>query len=1012
MLSIQPVQAIQMPEYTAFGLEPVQGLPDPESWQYMTKTTTENLPISSFNGELAKITQSVAISAHVLVIEEGHENGIWDSYHENKTIRGFSIDADSVIIRSPFRLPQTNVTIHARVLSFEDNNGTALIDTTPYANEIQATPATAGQTGNAGGNITLHISEFNVDNAEPVRFFLRGASGQKGGQGTLGKNASSISLITGKINNGISTNYTFTNSQAATYINWPAAGLYSRKTWGSSSVRQRNGGSAIKPGTSGNGGRGGILAAPILANVSNKAIFDGGQGGIAASFVAGGKPGQPATIRHWSCNNSRCSPGNSYTAHSGTSYSGTAGQKGADGEYIELDREFSWLTAPLLSQSLRYTKDLYLYGYYALAETYLKAIIYFINNYKNSAEWGALDPDLAPEDAQEKRDLHQAELNQALNEALMLQQRLHAGLDYFSKPFGWVPGLSFEVNQSVYDKEIDSAMDVLWLTHSMQQNINDKQARKTYAEQMVTTLNNEIEELKDDYQEANDTITNLRPRIIQLDSDTDKLKQDLDERAQILRTKAEEAALLNGIRDSLLALTEHIPLANVATQVAFELPNIDPDKPLLKELLNITKDASWDTASNAIDEQKAISDCIAETGALEKCAIAQGVKDAQEKSELAKKQGTLAIDLIRGNSANNVAVNAELQRILAKDPRWLALTEKMTALHERKAILVTDLTSAINALNQSVSLIGQNLLAVDLFHKDIINTNDILDPRVIAYTKDLAQRARHRLEQYQYYMVRAYEYRLVRTYPFTLDLNSLFDDFCKLQAANDNNNLEDVNNDGCDATSVNLSEDDFKNLGVIYKEQISSIAEEIISEYNNGGGVSQDTAVEFNIPTEYLAAISQNREGVKLNLVEDFNLFSGSEEDLRIGSIEVLQLDFNSPDNLNYVDISFIHSGISQIRKAGESYLFQHYLNSDTRPIQWTTRYNGDGSLQGLQTNSASSLSLIAAVIGNNAENLKIFASPGAWADLFVKRTASPDFSTDAVQITRMRIRVISKPYE
>ncbi|WP_174483667.1 hypothetical protein, partial [methanotrophic endosymbiont of Bathymodiolus puteoserpentis (Logatchev)] len=109
MLSIQPVQAIQMPEYTAFGLEPVQGLPDPESWQYMTKTTTENLPISSFNGELAKITQSVAISAHVLVIEEGHENGIWDSYHENKTIRGFSIDADSVIIRSPFRLPQTNV---------------------------------------------------------------------------------------------------------------------------------------------------------------------------------------------------------------------------------------------------------------------------------------------------------------------------------------------------------------------------------------------------------------------------------------------------------------------------------------------------------------------------------------------------------------------------------------------------------------------------------------------------------------------------------------------------------------------------------------------------------------------------------------------------------------------------------------------------------------------------------------------------------------------------------------
>lgn len=123
-------------------------------------------------------------------------------------------------------------------------------------------------------------------------------------------------------------------------------------------------------------------------------------------------------------------------------------------------------------------------------------------------------------------------------------------------------------------------------------------------------------------------------------------------------------------------------------------------------------------------------------------------------------------------------------------------------------------------------------------------------------------------------------------------------------------------------------------------------------------------------------------------------------------SIEVLELEFSSLDNLNYVDISFIHSGISQIRKEGESYLFQQYLNSDTRPIQWITRYNDNGSKQGLQTDSLSSRSLIAAVIGNNAENLEIFASPGAWADLFVRRTASPDFSTDNVQINCLRIKV------
>ncbi|NYT47294.1 MAG: hypothetical protein H0A75_06655 [Candidatus Methanofishera endochildressiae] len=100
------------------------------------------------------------------------------------------------------------------------------------------------------------------------------------------------------------------------------------------------------------------------------------------------------------------------------------------------------------------------------------------------------------------------------------------------------------------------------MTDSLQQNINSKQARKTYAQQMVTTLNDEVEDFTDQYQQANDTITNLRPRIDQLNTDTENLKVKLEDRADALRSKAEEAAVINGIRDSLLAATEHIPLAN------------------------------------------------------------------------------------------------------------------------------------------------------------------------------------------------------------------------------------------------------------------------------------------------------------------------------------------------------------------------------------------------------------------------------------------------------------------
>ncbi len=1004
LLSTNPAQATPLPEYTAFGLEPVVGLPDPESRQYITKTVRDN-PAMDFNAELDKTTQSVVISGHVLVFEPGHENGLWDSYHSDesqnhKTLKELELHADTVIIRGALRLPQTDVTIYARELRFEDNSEIASINTTPYSATVVAEPQKTGLTGNPGGNMTLHVGNLSMEDSSVTRFILNGGQGQEGGAGKKGKNASNTKIWTGTIKRTsgvVFKSYTFNSGHKALYVFWPKEGFgfQSDIKKGDSKERPGHGGNATASGVSGHGGKGGDLSAAMSVAELSVTSKQGGGGGKAAARVAGGAAGSPSTAYHYKCTwDGECNTTNSYSARSGLSYSRSTGNTGEEGQYIELTTQFSWLTAPLFSQSLRYTKDLYLTGYYENVEIYLNSIIGLVEAYRASNEWDQLD------------DLSAAELNQLLDEAESLQQRLHSGLDYFSKPLGWVPGLSFEVNQTVYEQEIDSAMDVLWLTHSMQQNINDKQARKASAQTMVTTLNDEIGGLKNQYEQANNTITNLEPRIDQLSTDTENLKLKLDQRAEALRRKAEEAAVLKGIRDSLLKLTEYIPVANAATRVIFELPNIDPDKPVFEELFNITQDAAWETGNQVADTKLEISNCVAESGDVEKCAIAKGVRDAQEGSDLAKQQGQLALDLINGNSVNNSAVNDELERILAKDPRWLALTEDITDLHARKATLVADLIVAINTLSQASASINKNLLAIDVFQQDVDNVNDILDPRVIAYTRDLAQRARHRLELYQYYMVRSYEYRMVRAYPFALDMNSLFDDFCKLEATKDKEDLEDIIDEGCEAEGVELDREDFEKLGVLYKEQLSSIAEEIINEYNNGGGVSQDTAVEFDLPAAYLAIINQNQEGVTLNLVNDFNLFSGSEEDLRIRSIEVIELNFNGVDNLNYVDISFAHSGMSHIRKGGESYLFQHYLNSDTRPIQWVTRYNGDGSLQGLQTNSESSRSLIAAVIGNNAENLKIFASPAAWADIFVKRSASPDISTGNVQLAKMRFRV------
>ena len=297
--------ATQIPEQVAFGITPTQAQPEPESRQYITKTVATNETPQYFNGELDKITESIVISGRVLIFEAEHDNGLWESYHEYKTLQDLELHADTVIIRGALRLPQTNVTIYARELRFEDTNGTTSIDTSPYSLDVPALPKVGGFSGNPGGDITLHLASFFLDESDDERFILHGGVGQKGGQGTRGKSAGSVKLIIdNSIQNGpFSTRYKFTSAQAATYIHWPAEGLLFTQKWGSSSKRQNSGGNAERPGVSGNGGQGGTMTAPDIAGIFSNSSLVGGSGGAAAAFVSGGSPGSPRTINHWRCSN-------------------------------------------------------------------------------------------------------------------------------------------------------------------------------------------------------------------------------------------------------------------------------------------------------------------------------------------------------------------------------------------------------------------------------------------------------------------------------------------------------------------------------------------------------------------------------------------------------------------------------------------------------------------------------------------------------------------------------------
>ena len=261
----------QVPEQAVFGIEPVLSHPDPESRQYITKTVSTNESPQYFNAEPDKQTQSVVISGHVLIFEEGHDNGLWESYHDYKTLQDLELHADTIIIRGALKLPQTNVTMYARELRFEDTNGTASVNTTPYSLDIPALPQKAGLAGNPGGDITLHLDIISLANPASERFILSGGLGQEGGIGKAGANASNTKIWTGRAKRTsglVEKHYDFVASDRALYVFWPKEGfgIQKDKSWGDRKARPKNGGAATAPGFSGNGGRSGNLTAPLLTS--------------------------------------------------------------------------------------------------------------------------------------------------------------------------------------------------------------------------------------------------------------------------------------------------------------------------------------------------------------------------------------------------------------------------------------------------------------------------------------------------------------------------------------------------------------------------------------------------------------------------------------------------------------------------------------------------------------------------------------------------------------------------
>ena len=126
-----------------------------------------------FNGN-RRIVRSYSISGKDIVFDNNVENKVW-GLSGREDISELNIYAEKLTIRTPLRFPQTEVTIYAKEVYFEDQGGiVSSINTTPTWRVIR-TDGVGTHGGNAG-NIHFYVRDLHANAAK--RFILNGGKGQ------------------------------------------------------------------------------------------------------------------------------------------------------------------------------------------------------------------------------------------------------------------------------------------------------------------------------------------------------------------------------------------------------------------------------------------------------------------------------------------------------------------------------------------------------------------------------------------------------------------------------------------------------------------------------------------------------------------------------------------------------------------------------------------------------------------------------------------------------------------
>ncbi|UCG50263.1 MAG: DUF1080 domain-containing protein [Phycisphaerales bacterium] len=1030
MVEITPIPDLP-PEQTIVS-RPVQPYPDPNSPDYVFESAIE-LQASGekvlFNCEM-RPTRSVTIAGKTVIFEAGLFNGKYGPYDYGKLvadIHDMTICAETLIIASPLHLPQTDVTIYARDLQFQEGG---LIDTTPLD---YSTPAknlyddsdgpVDGNDGHKGGDITLYIESFDPGQSPGPRFVMNGGKGQGPEPGHAGEAGSSVAEV------------------GTTYGSYPGNVIYLvyyrySKDWlgrcvtdtyyrGNSALFPTPGTDAVPAGKPGSGGDGGDLVSALDLSAYVESI--GGQSAEAANGgndYLGGADGTPnpayhAIVHHHGCDENlwhwyNCGrptvPAHQqgkitlvYSARAAASAPAPAADvaQGLEGRSLYRPSALCWLSPYALKMVLAHAKDAYLYGYTAETRDILEEYDELLGSYMGLPQWEGL-----PEQ-------WRFEFEQMHQEIVTILHRIESDLDYFGNPPNWSPMLSFEVLREAYGDEVNHAIHVLYLVRWIEKKADSIRKKADALQTGRLRLWEQTGQFRTDYEGSRKIIPSLEKTAaeiaLKIGDENSGLLRDLKRKEAELIERArknvhernklpwwKKAMRLSGAVLKQVTMAENYGKPGKVWEGSFaalgatlyELPGMIyepwPQISSQSEVVEQFNNAKFDDATagwlQEFGAEIRLEDI--ETDGANK--YLENLKDSA--AQMASGMGGVR-DALMTTSLNNEEVEAELKKIKAKDPEFNKFVDEVMELMVQKELFNRQLGAAMQKVTVLSNGITNNLLAIDAMNRDESHANRVLDPRALMYIKDMEKRALERLLKYHYYMAKAYEYRLLEPYEGDLNLHTMFEKIEQIASSNGD-----------------LSEDDYEALKVLYEDELRIVTDAILEKYTWGQEKENSKVGQTSLRTAEIEALNRGQE-VTVNLFER-DMFEARREGLRILDVNVLSVNLApEPDGAQcpdaYITCYVSHSGLSNVQVAGQTYQFTHPAEN----IYWDSDCYVSGRIDPPRTSDAQD-SLLSVLLGLDPDKIMFYSRPAAWADLTIAKSVTQLGDCSNVRIRELKLGV------